>query len=78
MPAVGTIALCIGAGVWSEVNNAALQLGVNILGMLVSGTLALLVQRLVWSRVQASKATARCATSRRACAKSGRRHRLAP
>jgi uncharacterized hydrophobic protein (TIGR00271 family) len=56
VPAVGTIALCIGAGVWSEVNNAALQLGVNILGMLVSGTLALLVQRLVWSRVQASKA----------------------
>lgn len=56
VPAVGTIALCIGAGVWSEVNDAALQLGVNILGMLVSGTLALLVQRLVWSRVQASKA----------------------
>jgi uncharacterized hydrophobic protein (TIGR00271 family) len=56
VPAVGTIALCIGAGVWSEVNDAALQLGVNILGMLISGTLALLVQRLVWSRVQASKA----------------------
>jgi uncharacterized hydrophobic protein (TIGR00271 family) len=56
VPAVGTIALCIGAGVWSEVNNAVLQLGVNILGMLVSGTLALLVQRLVWSRVHASKA----------------------
>lgn len=56
VPAVGTIALCIGAGVWSEVNDAALQLGVNILGMLISGTLALLVQRMVWSRVQASKA----------------------
>ncbi len=56
VPAVGTIALCIGAGVWSEVNNAVLQLGVNILGMLVSGTLALLVQRLVWSRVHAAKA----------------------
>jgi uncharacterized hydrophobic protein (TIGR00271 family) len=56
VPAVGTIALCIGAGVWSEVNNAALQLGVNIAGMLISGTLALLVQRVVWSRVQASKA----------------------
>lgn len=56
VPAVGTIALCIGAGVWSEVNEAALQLGVNILGMLISGTLALLVQRLVWSRVQASRA----------------------
>ena len=56
VPAVGTIALCIGAGVWSEVNDAALQLGVNLAGMLISGTIALLVQRVVWSRVQASKA----------------------
>jgi uncharacterized hydrophobic protein (TIGR00271 family) len=58
IPAIGTIALCIGAGVWSEVDNAALQLGLNILGMLVSGTLALLVQRLVWSRIQRGKAHA--------------------
>lgn len=56
VPAVGTIALCIGAGVWSEVNEAALQLAVNVAGMLISGTLALLVQRLVWARVQASRA----------------------
>ena len=56
VPAVGTIALCIGAGVWSEVNDAALQLAVNVAGMLISGTLALLVQRLVWARVQASRA----------------------
>jgi hypothetical protein len=33
------------------VNEAALQLGVNILGMLVAGTATLLVQRVVWSRV---------------------------
>jgi uncharacterized hydrophobic protein (TIGR00271 family) len=58
IPAIGTIALCIGTGVWSEVDNAALQLGLNILGMLVSGTLALLVQRLVWSRIQRGKAQA--------------------
>jgi uncharacterized hydrophobic protein (TIGR00271 family) len=58
IPAIGTIALCIGTGVWSEVDNAALQLGLNILGMLVSGTLALLVQRLVWSRIQRGKAHA--------------------
>jgi uncharacterized hydrophobic protein (TIGR00271 family) len=51
VPAVGTIALCIGTGVWHEVNEAALQLGVNILGMLVAGTATLLVQRVVWSRV---------------------------
>jgi uncharacterized hydrophobic protein (TIGR00271 family) len=51
VPAVGTIALCIGTGVWSEVGDAAVQLGVNILGMLVAGTLTLWIQRLVWSRV---------------------------
>jgi uncharacterized hydrophobic protein (TIGR00271 family) len=51
VPAVGTIALCIGTGVWREVNEAALQLGVNILGMLVAGTATLLLQRVVWSRV---------------------------
>ena len=56
VPALGTIALCIGTGVWSEVNDAALQLGVNILGMVLAGTLALLVQRAVWARVTAHKA----------------------
>ncbi len=55
VPSVGTIALCLGAGVWSEVNNAALQLGLNIAGMLIAGTLALLVQRLVWARVQGTR-----------------------
>lgn len=52
VPAVGTIALCLGAGVWSEVDDALVQLGINILGMLVAGTTTLLVQRLVWSRIQ--------------------------
>jgi uncharacterized hydrophobic protein (TIGR00271 family) len=54
VPAVGTIALCLGAGVWSEVNNALVQLGVNILGMLVAGTTTLLVQRLIWSHIQSA------------------------
>lgn len=51
VPAVGTIALTIGTGVWHEVNEAAIQLGVNILGMLVAGTATLFVQRMIWSRV---------------------------
>ena len=53
VPSVGAIALCLGTGVWSEVNDAAVQLGVNLLGLVVSGTLTLVVQRVVWSRVQA-------------------------
>lgn len=55
VPSVGTIALCLGTGVWSEVGPAAAQLSLNVLGLLVSGTLTLLVQRLVWSRIQGSR-----------------------
>lgn len=52
VPAAGTIALCVGTGVWSEIPDALTQLVVNLSGMVVSGTLTLLVLRLVWSRVQ--------------------------
>jgi uncharacterized hydrophobic protein (TIGR00271 family) len=48
VPAVGTAALCIGTGVWSEVTGAFLQLFINLVGMVLAGTLTLLVQRLVW------------------------------
>jgi len=58
IPSIGTIALCVGTGVWSEVDDAALQLGLNLLGLLVAGSLALLVQRVVWSRIQRGKAHA--------------------
>ena len=54
VPAVGTIALCLGVGVWSEIPAALVQLGVNLAGMVLSGTLALLVQRAVWARVNGS------------------------
>ena len=52
VPSVGTFALCLGAGVWSELAGAAIQLGVNLLGLVISGTLTLFAQRLVWSRIQ--------------------------
>jgi len=51
VPAVGTVALCIGLGVWSEIPGALTQLGLNLAGMVLSGTLTLLLQRAVWSRV---------------------------
>jgi uncharacterized hydrophobic protein (TIGR00271 family) len=54
VPAVGTIALCMGVGVWSEIPAAATQLLVNLVGMVLSGTATLLVQRTVWSRVEGS------------------------
>lgn len=52
VPAVGTIALCIGTGIWSDVGGAVVQLGVNVLGLVIAGTATLWVQRLVWSRVR--------------------------
>ncbi|MGH3413131.1 MAG: DUF389 domain-containing protein [Marmoricola sp.] len=51
IPAVGTAAVCLGAGVWGEVGSALTQLGLNILGMVLAGFATLLIQRLVWARV---------------------------
>ena len=53
IPAVGTIAVCLACGIWGEAASALLQLGINLVGILLAGTLTLLVQRLVWSRVAA-------------------------
>lgn len=54
VPAVGTVALCIGVGVWSEIPAALTQLGLNLVGLLVAGTTTLVVQRLVWQRINGS------------------------
>jgi uncharacterized hydrophobic protein (TIGR00271 family) len=54
VPAVGTVALCLGVGVWSEIPAALLQLGINLAGMVLAGTVTLLAQRVVWARVHAS------------------------
>ena len=52
VPAVGTLALALGTGIWSEVAGALLQLGINLLGLILAGTATLLAQRFVWSRVR--------------------------
>jgi uncharacterized hydrophobic protein (TIGR00271 family) len=51
VPGAGTAALCIGSGVWQEVLPALIQLLVNLLGMILAGTVTLLLQRAYWSRV---------------------------
>ena len=51
IPAVGTIAVCLACGVWGEAGSALLQLGINMLGILLAGTITLAVQRAVWHRV---------------------------
>ncbi len=59
IPAVGTLALCIGVGVWSEIPSALLQLGINLAGMVLAGTVTLLLQRVVWSRIYGPSRRAR-------------------
>ncbi len=51
IPAVGTLAVCLASGLWGEAGAALEQLGINLVGMVLAGTTALLVQRLVWQRV---------------------------
>jgi len=55
VPAVGTIALCLGTGVWSEVLPALVQLLVNLGGIVVAGTATLLTMKLLWRRVPATR-----------------------
>ena len=51
IPAVGTVAVCLACGLWSEAWSALVQLAINLLGITLAGTITLLVQRLVWQRV---------------------------
>lgn len=51
IPSVGTLAVCLACGVWGEAGSAITQLGLNLLGILLAGTLTLWVQRRVWGRV---------------------------
>jgi uncharacterized hydrophobic protein (TIGR00271 family) len=51
IPAVGTFAVCVACGVWSEAGSALAQLGLNLLGILFAGTLTLALQRVIWRRV---------------------------
>ncbi|MCW2831669.1 MAG: hypothetical protein JWP31_2361, partial [Aeromicrobium sp.] len=50
IPAAGNVALGAAFGDMSEVSGSALQLLVNISGMVVAGWLTLTVQQRVWDR----------------------------
>ena len=47
MPAVGTIALTIAVGAWDQTLSAAIQLGVNLVALVIAGTATLAVELLV-------------------------------
>lgn len=50
VPAAGNIAVAVALAHWGEVGASFVQLGVNLAGMLIAGTLTLLVQRTLWAR----------------------------
>ncbi|RYC04160.1 DUF389 domain-containing protein [Nocardioides zhouii] len=50
VPAAGNVALGIAFGAWNEVSGSAVQLALNISGMVLAGWATLAVQHLVWNR----------------------------
>lgn len=53
IPAIGTLALAAATLDKSNALASLVQLGVNISGMIVAGTLTLLLERILWSRISA-------------------------
>ena len=56
VPAAGNLALALAVWAPSEIRGSAAQLGVNVAGMVVAGTIVLALQRLLWHRVMARTA----------------------
>jgi uncharacterized hydrophobic protein (TIGR00271 family) len=50
VPAAGYFAVAGALARWGDMAGSAIQLGVNIAGMIISGTVTLLVQKAYWSR----------------------------
>ncbi|GAA4234289.1 DUF389 domain-containing protein [Actinomadura meridiana] len=51
VPAAGNLAVALALEHGSEISGSLLQLGVNFLGMIIAGSLTLVVQRAVWKAV---------------------------
>jgi uncharacterized hydrophobic protein (TIGR00271 family) len=52
VPAAGNIAVAVALKHWNEVSGSFLQLGVNLLGMIIAGVLTLLAQKVLWGVVR--------------------------
>lgn len=50
VPAAGNIAVALALSAWGEVGASAIQLGVNLAGMVIAGSITLVAQRLIWNR----------------------------
>lgn len=56
VPAVGTLGLTLAVGAWAEAWSSVLQLAINVGGILLAGTLTLLVQSAIWRPRRGSRA----------------------
>lgn len=52
VPAAANVAVATAYGVWSEASGSAVQLALNLGGIVAAGVLTLLAQRLAWRRVR--------------------------
>ena len=52
VPAIGTFSLSVATTNWADERSSTIQLGVNLAGMILAGTMTLLVQRFFWSRIR--------------------------
>jgi len=48
VPAIGTLGLTLAVGAWGEAWSSLLQLGINVGGIILAGTLTLMVQSAIW------------------------------
>jgi uncharacterized hydrophobic protein (TIGR00271 family) len=51
VPAAGNVALGVAFGAWGEVSGSAIQLGLNVSGMILAGWATLALQHLVWNHM---------------------------
>ncbi|REE98163.1 DUF389 domain-containing protein [Thermomonospora umbrina] len=63
VPAAGNLAVAMALRHWSEIDGSVLQLLVNLAGMLLAGTLTLLVQRGVWHIARKRQTAVRARTT---------------
>jgi len=52
VPAIGTLALSLATTTWADAQSSLVQLAINLAGIILAGTMTLLVQRFFWSRIR--------------------------
>ncbi|MBA2560843.1 MAG: DUF389 domain-containing protein, partial [Propionibacteriales bacterium] len=52
VPAIGTLSLSLATGNWSESRSSLVQLGLNVVGLVLAGTATLLIQKQFWLRIR--------------------------